>query len=287
MIRSMTAFVRLNTQGDWGMAAWELRSTNHRHLEISLRLPEILNDLEPGLRQQLRDLIQRGKIEISLHYQPNASATQITINQNLAMQLLSARQTLANLAQTSTPLDPTDLLNWPHILQTVDTKPQNLQTELQESFHTAILKLIALRETEGEAIKNYLKERLSVIQTEINKVKNYLPTLLQHQREKILARFEEAKLALDSNRLEQEMVLFIQKIDISEELNRLETHLTAIDTTLQQTGANGRRLDFLLQELHREANTMGAKSVAAPTSAAAIELKVLIEQMREQVQNVE
>jgi uncharacterized protein (TIGR00255 family) len=287
MIHSMTAFARQESHGDWGSAVWELRSVNHRYLELSLRLPETLTHLEPHLREQLKSQLQRGKIEIILHYQPSATLQKLAVNQDFALQLAHAHAEIAKLTNSSAALDPFHILRWPGVLQTTETALTQLEQILLKSFKQAVTELIALRQREGEALQKLLTQRLHGMQTEITKVKKQLPVIITAQREKLLHRFNEAKINLDPTRLEQEMVLFAQKIDVAEELDRLEAHIAEVQRTLQQNDANGRRLDFLLQELNREANTLGAKSVTPTTTLTAIELKLLIEQMREQVQNVE
>lgn len=287
MIHSMTAFARQESHGDWGSAVWELRSVNHRYLELSMRLPETLTHLEPHLREQLKARLQRGKVEIILHYQPSAKLQKLAINQDLALQLTRAHAELAHLTNATTPLDPFNILRWPGVLQTKETALTDLEPILLHSLQQAIDELIALRQREGEALQKLFDQRLHAMQTEIAKVKKQLPTIITAQREKLLHRFNEAAINLDPLRLEQEMVLFAQKIDVTEELDRLETHIKEVQRTLQQSDAGGRRLDFLLQELNREANTLGAKSVTPATTLTAIELKLLIEQMREQAQNIE
>lgn len=289
MIHSMTAFARQEAQGDWGNIVWEMRSINHRYLDVYLRLPENFIRLEPMLRELLRSKLQRGKIEITLRYQPqNTAQNQIVVNQELALQLIKALHTTNQLAKTTElAFNPLDFLRWPGVAQTPEANFSNIEPVLLETFKQAIDELIQARGREGKAIQEYLQQRLSDMQIQIDKTKERLPNILTEQRKKLLDRFAEAQLSLDPTRLEQEMVLFAQRIDVAEELSRLETHLVELKRTAQQAGANGRRLDFLLQELNREANTLGSKSVSIETTMAAVELKVLIDQMREQAQNIE
>lgn len=290
MIRSMTAFARQEAHGEWGTATWEIRSINHRYLDVYLRLPENFGHLEPILRDLLRAKIQRGKIEITFRYQQqNTTQNQIVINKPLVQQLISAVHETTQLAKEPIEalFNPIDILRWPGVVQSPEINTNNLEPELLAPFKKTLDELIQARQREGKSIQEFLHQRLADLKTQIESAQQRLPSILSEQREKTFARFEEAKLALDPSRLEQEMVLFAQKIDVAEELSRLETHISEFARTLEQPSASGRRLDFLLQELNREANTLGSKSVSITTTMAAVELKVLIDQMREQVQNVE
>lgn len=288
MIQSMTAFARRETKGSWGSAVWEIRSVNHRYLEASLRLPDGTLSLEPLLRQTLRDHLQRGKIDITLRYQPaTTQSSSLEINKDFAQQLINAHAKIANLMVLTPPLEATDILRWPGVLQIPETDFSALEATLLDAFDAALQELVQLRQREGSALLDTLNQRLDAMPIQIAKVQHQLPIIQKEQREKIAARLAEIKQNLDASRLEQEIVLFTQKIDVAEELDRLQIHIHEMKRTLQRGGACGRRLDFLLQELNREANTLSSKSVAAETTLAAVELKVLIEQMREQVQNIE
>ncbi len=288
MTYSMTAFARRECQADWGNAAWEIRSVNHRYLEINFRLPELFTSLEPALREQLKTRLQRGKIDISLRYQPTAAAhNQITLNTALARQLIQARTEIAALTTQAPILNPTDILRWPGVLQMRELDTANIRQELLQLFAQAIDELFAMRQQEGAALAALLEIRLQLMEQEINRINPLLPQINLAQREKIINRLTDANLTFDSTRLEQELIFYAQKMDVAEEIDRLITHIQAVRQALSQNSINGRRLDFLMQELNREANTLGAKSIAVETSQAAIELKILIEQMREQVQNIE
>lgn len=288
MIHSMTAFARRELQASWGNAAWEIRSVNHRYLEIGFRLPDIFTQLEPVLREQLKTRLQRGKIDISLRYQPTSSAeNQLAINKELAMQLIQARTDIANLIAQPTALNPTDILRWPGVLQNKDLDSANIRQALLDLFSETLHDLIEMRKREGVALAALLEIRLDAMLQEINKVKQILPQVSINQREKIIARLSEAKVNFDPARLEQELIFYTQKMDVAEEIDRLATHINEVRKTLAQGSAVGRRLDFLMQELNREANTLGAKSVVMETTQVSVELKILIEQMREQVQNIE
>lgn len=289
MIQSMTAFVREEAKGEWGCAVWELRSVNHRYLELSLRLPDNFGQFENILRERLRNKLQRGKIDINLRLQTGNIGNQLTLNKDLVLELIQIRSHIAHLIdeEETILLDPSDILRWPGVLQTAEKNFTGVEAVLLESFDLALNQLIQLRQREGAALRGFLEQRLAQFLPNIALIKERFPAILQEQREKILQRLTEAKSLLDPARLEQEMVLFAQKVDVAEEVERLETHVQEVSQVLKKGGAMGRRLDFLLQELNREANTLGAKSVSIETTKVAVELKVLIEQMREQVQNVE
>ncbi len=287
MIHSMTAFARQENHGDWGNAVWELRSVNHRYLELSFRLPEILTHLEPHLREQLKSQLHRGKVEVILHYQPSAKLGKIAVNRDLAVQIAHAHDEIAQLINVKNTIDPIHILRWPDVLQTTVTNLSQAEKALLEAFNQALNELIKQRQREGKSLQEILLQRLQTMQTEISKIKKHLPTIVATQREKLMNRFAEAKINLDPNRLEQEMILYAQKIDVAEELDRLDTHINETQRILQTSGAIGRQLDFLLQELGRETNTLGAKTTTSAITLSVVELKLLIEQMREQTQNIE
>lgn len=288
MIQSMTAFARIQAEGPWGSAVCELRSINHRYLELIVRLPENLHIFEGPMRERIRQHITRGKIECQLRYQPgDVSGSEITINKNLAEHLCKANETIANMLKNAAPVNTMDILHWPGILQIAEVDLELIQDEVLKLLEKALIDLIAAREREGKELKQLFLQRLDAMKVEVAKVRQHMPEILILQRERLATRFSEAKIQLDSNRLEQEMVMFAQKIDVSEELDRIDAHISEVRRILKQGGVAGRRLDFLMQELNREANTLGSKSTDVDTTRASVELKVLIEQMREQVQNVE
>lgn len=293
MIQSMTAFARTQGQGPWGTAVCELRSINHRYLELIVRLPENLHALEGPMRECLRRYIKRGKIECHLRYQPgDVSGSEITINHHLAQQLCNANETVAELlnekAMTkAAPVHTMDILRWPGILQIAEVDFEIIEDEVIKLLESALQDLVKAREREGAELKQLFLQRLESMKAEVAKVRQHMPEILKLQRERLIARFSEVKIELDTGRLEQEVLIFSQKIDVSEELERIDTHISEVRHILKHGGVVGRRLDFLMQELNREANTLGAKSADVDTTRASVELKVLIEQIREQVQNVE
>ncbi len=288
MIQSMTAFARTQGQGKWGNAVCEIRSINHRYLEISIRLPDTLHELEVLMRERIRHHVRRGKIECNLRFQPgDISGAEIIINHHLAEELCHANAVIANMLNAPGPVNPMDILRWPGILQVAEVDLEIIQDEIVALLDKALQDLVEARMREGEELKQLFLQRLDTMKAELAKVRHRLPEIYNQQRARLIARFNDAKLELDSGRLEQEMVMFAQKIDVAEEIERLDTHISEVRRILKQGGVMGRRLDFLMQELNREANTLGSKSVESDITRASVELKVLIEQIREQVQNVE
>jgi uncharacterized protein (TIGR00255 family) len=289
MIYSMTAFSRVQSQGEWGNLACEMRSINHRYLEVSLHVSDSLRVLEAPMRELIRKLIKRGKIECVMRYQPSPTSDHalVSINTTLAKALCQASDTIASFMINPGPVTPSDILRMPGVLQTEDSDVKKLQEEVLQLLEKSIEDLLAARAREGEELKQLFLQRMDLIQTELAKVRERLPSVMQEQRDKLLKRLSDAKFELDPGRLEQEMVIYAHKIDVAEEIDRTETHISEVRRVLKTGGLAGRRLDFLLQELNREANTLGSKSVDSVLTHAAVEMKVLIEQVREQVQNIE
>ena len=287
MIHSMTAFSRRSVQQDWGILTLELRTVNHRYFELDLRLPEPFRELEITLRERIASYLKRGKIECHLKYKPSDTTNKISINRDLVKQLAKAGHEISHIWETSISVSLVQLLSWPGVLQSLEVDNELLHKDLYELFNEALKDIVSTRLREGQAIQLRIEERLDQILQEISHAKKRLPLVIAQQREKILLRMNELKLTIDPLRLEEELLLLIQKMDVSEEVERLEIHVTEVRKALNTEGAVGRRLDFLMQELHREANTLGSKSADAEITHISIRLKVLIEQMREQVQNVE
>lgn len=289
MIHSMTAFSRIHHQGEWGSLVCEIRSINHRYLEISLHLPEMLRALEMSLRERIKQFVKRGKIECSIRCQPHpgAHSSLISVNTSLAKELCQASEKIASFLKISPVIAATDILRIPGVLESKETDIGFLQPEIFILLEKTLNDLLAARTREGEELKQLFLQRMDLIQQELTKVRKCFPQVIKDQHDRLQKRFMDAKLELDPNRLEQEMVIFAQKIDVAEEIERTETHINEVRRVLKQGGMIGRRLDFLLQELNREANTLGSKSVDPIITHAAVEIKVLIEQVREQVQNIE
>jgi uncharacterized protein (TIGR00255 family) len=289
MIRSMTSFARQASQHDWGSLIWEIRSVNHRYLEPSFKLPESMRRLENDLREKLRSTLSRGKVECSLRiqFQAGGGSAQLSINNELLKQLINAGETVQKQLQEPSALNPLQLLQWPGIMSEPETDSDLICEQALALFQVTLEQLVESREREGAALKQFIEQRLDTIGHITEAVKQQLPLILQAQRQKLQERLEELKTELNPDRLEQEMVILAQKADVDEELDRLGAHLEEVRRVLNKGGACGRRLDFLMQELNREANTLSSKSIVSDTTQAAVELKVLIEQMREQIQNIE
>ena len=287
MVASMTAFARKGQEADWGSITWEVRSVNHRYLELSLRLPEPLRILEKQVREAIQGELGRGKIEATLKFQPGGVVPfDMEVNRGLAEKLAGAAQSIHPLFSDA-QLNIMDVLEWPGVLQTKDTRMDAVGEAMLLLLKNTLIDLVVSRQREGEGLKKYMQARLDTVQQHVDRVKQQLPDVLQQGRERMVTRFEELSINVDKDRLEQEMVWLAQKVDVAEELQRLQAHVTEVRRVLDQGGVVGRRLDFLMQELNREANTLGSKSIDSAISQAVIELKVCIEQMREQVQNIE
>lgn len=289
MIRSMTAFSRQASQQDWGSLVWELRSVNHRYLEPSFKLPDSMRSLEPQIREKLRKQLSRGKLECALRIQiqQDANNAELSINRSILRQVITASETVFGELNSPAPLDPLRILQWPGVLNESDVDQEQIQQQAIEQFSSALNQLIESREREGADLKVMIEQRLDSIDNITQAVREQMPTILNAQKTKITERLAELKTELNPDRVEQEIVMLAQKADVDEELDRLTTHVSEVRRVLKKGGACGRRLDFLMQELNREANTLSSKSIVSDSTQAAVELKVLIEQMREQIQNIE
>ena len=287
MVHSMTAFARVESTGSYGTLSWELRSVNHRYLEPHLRLPEAFRDLEGSVREALRQALARGKVECTLRLAEEGSGKTLQIDRERAAQVVAAAEAVAALIQQPAALNPLEVLAWPGVLVADAADPQALNAAALALFERALDELKNGREREGAALAALLEERLTAILAEVDNLRGLIPQMLATQRQKIVDRCRELQVELDPQRLEQELVLLAQKSDVAEELDRLSTHVREVRRVLKAGGAAGRRLDFLMQELNREANTLGSKAFDTRSTQAAVNLKVLIEQMREQVQNIE
>jgi uncharacterized protein (TIGR00255 family) len=288
MIRSMTAFARQEIDTDQGALSWEIRSVNHRYLDIGLRLPEELRAVESAVREKVNARLGRGKVDCACRYRPVAAgAAPVVLDEDNLTRLLDACQAVNARLPEFAALNALELLRWPGVVleQEVDTGP--LQKSALALLDQALDELVASREREGEQIRGLLTRRCDSMSELVVRARQLLPEIRTAMREKLLARLAELDTPADSGRLEQELVFLLQKIDVDEELDRLGGHLEEVRRVLERREPVGRRLDFLMQELNREANTLGSKSAAAETTTISVDLKVLIEQMREQVQNVE
>ncbi|MDE4005449.1 YicC family protein [Glaesserella parasuis] len=287
MIYSMTAFAHLELKKEWGNAVWEIRSVNQRFLETYFRLPEAFRNLEMTLRERLRTTLTRGKVECSLRIELNANQNNgLALNQEYAKQVISSLQWLKETAQEG-EINLVDILRFPGVVDNQNQDLDQISQDLLDGFEQILTEFIAMRGREGANLQALIQQRLDAIATEATKVQAQMPSVLQWQKDRLQQRFDELNLQLDPQRLEQEMVLLAQKVDVAEELDRLQLHVKETTSILKKGGAVGRKLDFMMQELNREANTLASKSINADVTNSAVELKVLIEQMREQIQNLE
>jgi len=288
MIRSMTAFARQQTQAEWGVLTCEIRTVNHRYLEPSFRLPEALRELENGFRDHLRKALGRGKVDVGMRLQSSEDAdTALLVNDRLAASLNDAINHVNRLLDNPAHISALDILRWPGILDREEPDLSPVKAAADELFQRTVAELVVVREREGERLRPLFDERLSAMATLVTQVRERLPGLISAQEQALRDRFRQASVELDPDRLRQEMVMLAQKSDVAEEMDRLEAHIGEVRETLQRNDAIGRRLDFLMQELNREANTLSSKSIDAEVTRVAVDMKVLIEQMREQVQNLE
>lgn len=288
MIRSMTAFAHHEIASTHGKLSWELRSVNHRYLDLSLRVPEEFRALENSFRTLLQNRLSRGKLEASLRYAAGVGETStIVVNEPLARALIIACRQIEALTNSSETLKAVDILRWPGV--TLDSAPdlEKLGEEAEQLLAIALNDLIDTREREGKRLAEFIDSRCDQIAEILVRVRKRRPEIVSGIKDKIQQRLAELDVIPDNNRLEQELVLLAQRLDVEEELDRLMAHLDEIMAVLERDEPIGRRLDFLMQELNREANTLASKSNDAETTQAAVDLKVLIEQMREQIQNIE
>ncbi len=285
----MTAYASRSAAGASGQLTWEVRSVNQRYLEASLRLPEEFRVLEPDIRARLKDRFSRGKFDVALRYQadPSSASASLSLNEPLAEALLARHRDLAELAGDSAPPDLVRLLAWPGLVAEkrpdFDAEQANAMALLDETLAA----LLEAREREGAAIVDMLEPRLDGILEQAGTVREHLPAVRTALETRFRERLEGLGADIEPGRMEQEIALQLGKLDVDEELDRLEAHVAEVRRVLTLDEPVGRRLDFLMQELNREANTLGSKSIATETTGVSVELKVLIEQMREQVQNVE
>lgn len=287
MINSMTAFARETLEAQWGSLTIELRGVNHRFFELSLRLPENLRQLEPYCRSELNKTIKRGKVEMSVKFKTGAQTEyNFTVNQGLLEGLAAAANDIAK-SFTQTTVSTTDILQWPGVIQVQEGQLDELLEATKTVLQKTAESFVAMRRREGDGLANFLEERLLQITEQASAMVILVPELVAQQQQIIRDRFKELKIEADSQRIEQELVLLAQRMDVSEELHRLVSHVEEVKHTLSKGGVVGRRLDFLMQELNREANTLASKSMNAKLTKVAVNLKVAIEQMREQVQNIE
>lgn len=288
MTRSMTAFARHEEQTELGSLSWEIRSVNHRYLEVSFRLEESFRPFEMAMRKLISDTLSRGKVEVALRYRaPEQTQTSLQMNEGLAKTIMENYQQLASFTDNAAPIDILRVMQWPGVIQTESLDQDALQATVLNSLKHALADLVATREREGAALEQMIIQRCEQINDIAEQTKVRLPEILASHRQKLSDRIAELEVSLEPERLEQEMVLLAQKADVAEEIDRLQNHVNEVKHTLKRNEPIGRRLDFLMQELNREANTLGSKSIDTDTTRYSVDLKVLIEQMREQIQNIE
>jgi len=288
MIRSMTAFARQQGHGEYGELTWEVRSVNHRFLETTVRLPEELRGIEPAVRERVTARLGRGKVECNLRLKMAAGGTTaLEVNERMVNQLLAAADKMAHRLHSSHHPSIMDILRWPGVMETGEQDLTPVQEEALALLERALNDLLEAREREGKRLADLIEQRLQGMYAQVETARTRMPIVIDAVRERLRARLAEVAENLDQERLEQEMAMLAQRLDVDEEMDRLRTHLDEVSRVLQQDEPVGRRLDFLMQELNREANTLGSKSADSETTAISVEMKVLVEQMREQVQNIE
>ena len=292
MIRSMTAFARVQQSNETGSITWELRSVNHRYLEPGIKLPDEFRQLEPEIRKLLGKYLTRGKVDLSLRYKiDQQQQSAVSLNEDIVRSLREVERKVLNIVHEGSKLSVSDILSWPGVVSEGERDLSALLELSTTCLEAALVQLQESRESEGSALEEMIRSRCQQISDIVAEVRKHRPELIVALREKWSAALDEKlqqwRESANENRLEQELVMLAQKLDVEEELDRLDTHIAEVLKVLERDEAVGRRLDFLMQELNREANTLGSKSQDGVTTQQAVDLKVLIEQMREQVQNIE
>ena len=284
MTKSMTAFARSES----GHISWEIRSVNHRYLEVGLKVPDAFRSLEISLRNKLKARLNRGKIDCQLRIgHSQASEASLSIDEKLLEDLTGALATIIPKLETVAPVNPLEVLKWPGILSEPTEDEESIKKTVVELFDSALAQLIEMRSSEGAELRKIILEKLADLRSIVDQAATEAPIISARQRDKMISKLNDLNIDADPGRIEQELVIMAQKSDVAEELDRLNTHIEEVSATLDSKEAVGRRLDFLMQELNREANTLSSKAVATNITIQAVELKVAIEQMREQSQNIE
>ncbi len=288
MIHSMTAFARRGRRTDWGELVWEIRTVNHRYLEMGFRLPEDLRSLETACRKAISTRLRRGKVDCALKINfSDAAASDIQVNESLVDSLLERGGEVAARMKNPGQVSPLAVLRWPGVVAETERDLGPVEKAALALLDETLAALSEGRANEGARIRDMLLARCEAVSGHVVAVRERLPEVRERIREKVTAKLNELTAEFDRDRLEQELVMLAQKMDVDEELDRLESHITETRKVLDRKDAVGRRLDFLMQEFNREANTLASKSNDAETTRIAVDIKVLVEQMREQVQNVE
>jgi uncharacterized protein (TIGR00255 family) len=283
----MTAYARITEEHNWGSISFELKSVNHRFLEVGFRMPESLRETETTLRDMARKKLGRGKIDCSVQIAFNRLDASSELDLEVAREHINIVESISAEITQPGPISAVDIMKLPGVLKDSALDAKQLTKAGIKAFDLALDQMLEGREREGEKLADMIEQRLLGIETQIALVRKNLPEILEFQRNRLYEKLSELKDQLDEQRLEQEMVIIANRADVDEEIDRLEAHVIEIRRVLNNKESVGRRLDFLMQELNREANTLGSKSISTITTQASVELKVLIEQMREQIQNIE
>jgi len=288
MIKSMTSYGRAEHSGEWGEASCEIRSVNHRYLEMSIRLPEELRLLEQTIRDRLSKQLKRGKVDCNIRFEQAENFKGVLpVNQDLLTKIIDTAEMTNAQLKTPAPINPLELLRWPGVLDRDVPDPEAISEPLLKLVDETLSAVIDTRQREGDKIKTMILDRAKTAKEIVAGVRKQMPIILDGVREKLTLRVQELVSEFDNDRLEQELLLLSQKMDVAEEMDRLDAHIDEVQRVLEQTGPIGRRLDFLMQEMNRESNTLGSKSAHLDSTNSSVDLKVLIEQMREQIQNIE
>ena len=288
MIRSMTGYARLERTTEYGTLSWELRSVNHRYLDLGFRMPEEFRGMEPTFRTQVSAVLKRGKVECGLRLTAlPGTASQLTINMQVLEQLLVHANEIAEKLPSAIAPNALEVLRWPGLLGEPEKDPEPAQKAATELLRETLAQLSQNRESEGERIREMLLTRCDAMDEIVQFVREKMPDVMSNLRKRLRDRIAQLTEEVDNERIEIELAVFEQKYDVDEEMDRLNSHLIEVRSTIDRSDPIGRRLDFLMQELNREANTLSSKSQDTEVTRAAVELKVLIEQMREQIQNIE
>ena len=284
----MTAYGRTEESGDWGEASCEIRSVNHRYLEMSLRLPEELRFLEQKIRERISSKLNRGKVDCQIRFtHKETTKDALPINQELLEKVIETVEATSEKLKAPAALNPVELLRWPGVLDKDVPDPEKIGGPILELIDETLDTVVETRLREGEKIKTMVLERCESAKQIVSDVNEKMPTIQNNIREKLLLKAQELTNEFNQDRLEQELLLLAQKMDVAEEMDRLDAHIEEVSRVLEQKGPVGRRLDFLMQEMNRESNTLGSKSNHMDTTNSSVELKVIIEQIREQIQNIE
>jgi len=284
----MTAFSRSSEEYPWGSLVWELRSVNHRYLDVTIKLPEELRSIENDVRTRLNKSIKRGKVECNLRYKAAENIqTKLSVNEEYVDEVMRACQVISTKLHQPSEMDVLEVLKWPGVLEPTEMDLSPVINSALNLFDQAINSMLESRESEGQRLQMMIEDRCKAMTLIVSSERQRRPQVLEKTRNKLLNKVEELKSNYDKDRFEQELLFMTQKMDVDEELDRMESHFVEVEKVLKRNEPVGRRLDFIMQEFNREANTLGSKSTDIETTQSAVELKVLIEQMREQVQNIE